>query len=188
MSARLTTLLTLAALGLGLAACGGGGGGGGGDGGSALALGEEAVVEHTQIGDGGALTANTLGITVLAVRQGTQEELEQGGFTLDPEEQSTTPYYVDVRYENQGTEAIKRELDVGLEDQDGRLILSTVIIDLGGAPFEKCPKVSEGDLAPGESYESCTLFLVPEGSEPSKVSFLPYDPKNETEFVYWDVG
>jgi hypothetical protein len=174
--------LALAALGLGLAACGGGGGS------SSLALGAEAVVEHTQIGEGGALTATTLGITVLAVREGTQQELEQGGFTLDPEEQSTTPYYVDVRYENQGTEAIKRQLDVGLEDEDGDLIGSTVIIDLGGAPFEQCPKISEGDLAPGESYESCTLFLVPEGSGPSKVSFLPYDPENETEFVYWDAG
>jgi len=32
-----------------------------------------------------------------------------------------------------------------------------------------------------------TLFLVPEGSEPSKVSFLPYDLESETEFVHWDV-
>jgi len=182
MSTRHVIPLALAALGLGLAACGGGGG----DGGSNLALGAEAVVEHTQIGEGGAST--TLGITVLAVREGTQEELEQGGFTLDPEEQSTTPYYVDVRYENQGADVIARQLGVGLEDEDGDLISSTVIIDLGGAPFEKCPKISEGELAPGESYESCTLFLVPEGSEPSKVSFLPYDPESETEFVYWDVG
>ena len=174
--------LALAALGLGLAACGGGGGS------SSLALGAEAVVEHTQIGGGGALTKTTVGITVLAVREGTQQELEEGGFTLDPEEQSTTPYYVDVRYENQGADVIARQLGVGLEDEDGDLISSTVIIDLGGAPFEKCPKIFEGDLAPGESYESCTLFLVPEGSGPSKVSFLPYDPENETEFVYWDAG
>lgn len=40
---------------------------------------------------------------------------------------------------------------------------------------------------PGESFEGCTLFLVPEGREPSKVSFLPHDPGNETEFVYWNV-
>ena len=40
-------------------------------------------------------------------------------------------------------------------------------------------------MAPLESYESCSLFLVPEGGEPKKVSFLPYDPETETEFVYW---
>jgi len=182
---RRIALLVCFALGLGLAGCGGGDGGGGG--GSALALGEEAVVEHTQIGGGGDAPRTTLAITVLAVRKGTQQELEQGGFVLDPEEKSATPYYVDVRYENQGAEAISRQLGVSLEDQDGNLISATTIISLGGPPFEQCPKTAEGELAPGESYESCTLFLVPEGSEPSKVSFLPYDPESETEFVYWDV-
>jgi len=46
----------------------------------------------------------------------------------------------------------------------------------------------EGELAPGESFETCTLFLVPKGREPSKVSFLPNDPGAETDFVYWDVS
>ena len=183
--------LACVALLLSLAACGGGGGGGnggGGGGGSTLALGEQAVVEHTQIGGGADAPSTTLGITVLAVREGTQAELSQGGFELDPEEQSRTPYYVDVRYENQGTAAIERQLDVSLEDQDGNLITATTIISLGGPPFEQCPNINEGELAPGESYESCTLFLVPEGSQPGKVSFLPYDPESETEFVYWDVA
>jgi hypothetical protein len=182
MAARRIVPLACVALALGLGGCGGGD-----DGGSTLALGTEAVVDHTQIGTGGAAPSTTLGITVLKVRQGTQEELKQGGFRLDPDEQKTTPYYVDVRYENQGQEAIKRQLDVGLEDQDGNLISATTIISLGGPPFAKCPKISEGELVPGQSYESCTLFLVPEGREPGKVSFLPYNPTSETEFVYWDV-
>ena len=42
-----------------------------------------------------------------------------------------------------------------------------------------------GSARPG--YESCTLFLVPEGKEPERISFLPYDPENPTEFVYWNV-
>jgi hypothetical protein len=171
---------------LGLAGCGGGDGDGGG---STLALGEEAVVEHTQSTGGGATAPKTtLGITVTAVRQGTQAELEQAGFTLDPDEKRTTPYYVDARYENQGTQAIQRPLLVSLEDQDGNLISSTTIIDFGGEPFEKCPKAADGDIAPGESYVSCLLFLVAEGREPTRVSFLPFDPETPTEFVYWDVG
>ena len=173
------------ALVLGLTACGGGGGDGGG---STHALGEEVVVEHTQSGGGAGAPKTMLGITVLAVRKGTQDELKQGGFTLDPEEQERTPYYVDARYANKGSQAVKDVPDVSLEDEDGNLITGTVIISLGGPPFAKCPKNDDDDLAPGESQESCTLFLVPEGKEPSKVSFLPYDPGAETDFVYWDVG
>jgi len=185
MSRSIVAPLVAATPGLVLAGCGGGGVGGGS---SSLALGEEAVVEHTEIGASGAAPKTTLGITVLRVRQGTEQGFEQGGFQLDPDEKSTTLYYVDVRYENQGTQAIKRQLNVGLEDDDGSVITATTIISLGGPPFEKCARISDGELAPGASYESCTLFLVPEGKEPSKVSFLPYDPGTETDFVYWDVG
>ncbi len=165
-----------------LTACGGGGGGGGAN----HPLGAEAVVEHTELSGGNAKT--TLGITVLRVRKGTQKELKDAGFTLDPDEQSATPYYVDARFTNKGSNAIKRDLSLSLEDQDGNLISSTVIIELGGTPFQKCRKNTEGELAPGESFETCTLFLVPKGREPSKVSFLPNDPGAETDFVYWDVS
>jgi hypothetical protein len=176
----------LAGLVLALAACGGGGGGAGGKSGSELALGTKAVVTHTQIASGNQKAATTtLGITVLKVRKGTMQELTQGGFTVDAKNKSDTPYYVDVRYENQGSAAIKRSLDVSLEDQDGNLITSVVIFNYGGKPFAKCPAIKEGEVAPGSSYESCTLFLVPKGKEPSRVSFLPYTPGKETQFVYW---
>jgi hypothetical protein len=176
--------LACAALVLGLTACGGGDD----DGGSTLALGDEAVVVHTTAPGLPEEATTTLGVTVLAVRMGTQEQLKQAGFTLDPEEQSATPYYVDTRFENQGSQAVGKPLLVSLEDQDGERIGSTTIIDFGGAPFEQCPKAEDGELAPGQSYEGCLLFLVPEGREPAKVSFLPYDPENPTEYVYWDAA
>lgn len=183
MSVRHIAPLVCAVLGLGLVACGGGDGGG-----ESHALGHEAVVEHTQFLSGGKPgPKTTLGITVLEVTQGTQQQLKQAGFRLDPEEERATPYYVTTRFENQGSQAIKRELLVSLEDGDGTSISSTTIIDFGGEPFAQCPKAERGQLAAGQSYESCLLFLVPEGKEPSKVSFLPYDPESETEFVYWKV-
>ena len=107
------------------------------------------------------------------MRQGTQQELEEGGFRLDPDEKELTPYYVDARFENQGGQTIERQMRPGLEDEDDKLISPTTIISLSGPPFEKCPRVNEGQLEPGQSYESCTLFLVPEGSEPDRASFLP---------------
>ena len=181
MSARRLPLLACAVLALGLTACGGGKSSA-----SAHPLGEQVVVQHTEIASQGKQApTTTLGITVLHVRKGTQAELKAGGYEIDAKDQSKTPYYVDVRYANKGSEAIKRQLYVGMEDGDGNLINATTIFDFGGKPFAKCPNLNDGMLEPGQSFQTCTLFLVPEGKEPSKVSFLPYDPKHETEFVYW---
>jgi len=46
-------------------------------------------------------------------------------------------------------------------------------------------RVSLGRLADCKSYQSCSLFLVLKGKDPARVSFLPYDSKKETQFVYW---
>ena len=160
---------------------------GGGDGGSAAnthALGEQAAVGYAQT-DPAARTM--LGITVLAVRRGTQQQLVDGGYEVDEDSRDTTPYYVDVRYENQGQATVKRNLSVGLEDSDGTLIGRTLIFNYGGKPFKPCTDVTEGNLAPGQSYEGCTLFLVPEGIEVGQVSFLSDNgPDKEPEFVHWE--
>jgi hypothetical protein len=183
MSARRIAPVVCAVLALGVSACGGGSSA------ASHPLGEQVVVQHTEIASQGKhAPTTTLGITVLHVRKGTQAELKAGGYQVDAEDLSKTPYYVDVHYVNKGSEAIKRQLGVSLEDGDGNLINATTIFDYGGKPFAKCPRIYEGTLKPGQSYDSCTLFLVLEGKEPSKVSFLPYDPKNETDFVYWDAA
>jgi hypothetical protein len=168
-----------------LSACGGDDGGGGGD---VHALGDPAVVGFNQSDDSGGRGVSTqLEITVLDVRQGTQDELADGGFEIDEEDQDTTPYYVDARYENVGDGTVTRNIDVSLEDSDGNLIGSTLIFDYGNKGFPPCEDVTEGKLAPGDSYESCTLFLVPEGTDVGKVSFLSdKGPDTEPEFVYWE--
>ena len=173
--------------------CGGdaSGAGDGGDDGDLHALGDEVVVGYSEPTDTGqAGISTTLGVTVQAVRQGSQEDLTEAGFEVDTEDQSTTPYYVDVRYENQGENGVKKNLDVSLEDAQGNLISSTVIFNFGDRELPPCPHVNEGQLQPGDSYEACTLFLVPEGSEVAKVSFLAYPngADAEPEFVYWEAA
>lgn len=169
-------LLLLAA-----AACGGGGGDS-----SSLALGERASVQHARAGAPEGTPTTTVGVTVLAVRAGTQDELEEGGFSLDPDEKELKPYYVDVRYENQGQNTIERQMSVSLRDQHDNLINPTVIISLGGPPFEQCPTIRGGEFEPGDSYESCSLFLIDQDSEPRRVTFLPSVPGMQTDWVYWD--
>ena len=181
-------LLSIASVTLALAGCGGDdGGGGGGGGGDTHPLGHEAVVEHADLNAPGN-PKTKLAITVVAVRKGTQAQLEAGGFKLDADEKSLTPFYVDVKFENRGPSDIGNALFVSMDDDKGGSVSSTTIIDLGGAPFKECPKAESGKLKTGETLETCKLFLVPEGRTPEKISFLPHDPGKETDFVTWDAG
>ena len=160
----------------------------GGDGAKPHPLGTEVVVGHTDMRSGGAGVRTRIGLTVLRVRTGTQQELAANGLEVEPEDRTATPYYVDARFANRGPNAVGKSLRVGLEDSDGNLVPSTLVFGLGDEPFEPCPTVTDGTLKPGESYESCTLVLVPDGVDVEKVEFLSdKGPDEEPEFVYWAV-
>jgi hypothetical protein len=159
----------------------------GGDGAKPHPLGTEVVVGHADHSADPPVRTR-IGLTVLAVREGTQQELAENGLEVEPEDRSATPYYIDARFANVGPNAVRRGLRVGLEDSDGNLISPTLIFGLDSEPFEPCPTITEGTLRPGESYESCTLVLVPDGVEPANVEFLSDNgPAEEPEFVYWAI-
>lgn len=156
----------------------------GGDGTKPHPLGTEVVVG---VNDASGGRRTRLGLTVLAVRTGTQAELEENGLEVDPEDRTATPYYIDARFANEGPNEVDRGLDVGVEDGDGNLIHATVIFSFGDESFEPCPE-DEGTLAPGESVETCSLVIVPHGVDPDRVYFLSDEgPDEEPEFVYWAV-
>lgn len=168
---------------LALAACGGGDADV-----ERLALGTEAVVPFVRAASGDTPAVDTtLGVTVLAVREGTQQDLIDGGFTIDEEIENTKPYYVDVRYENQGTTAADRSLTVGLEDDDGNSVPSTIVTNLSGEPFAPCERAEAGPLEPGDSFESCTLILVEEGVTLELVRFVSQDKAAAITFTEWAV-
>ncbi len=152
-------------------------------------MGEEAPVGYAAKDDKGQYTGvrATIGLTVLAVRKGTHQQLEEHGFEVDAEGRDTTPYYIDARFENQGNQPVKRTFDVSLEDSDGNLIGRTIVFNYGDKPYKHCTEVTKGTLKPGASYESCSLFLVKEGVEIGKVSYLSDNgPDEAPEFVYWE--
>jgi hypothetical protein len=176
----------MAAITLTVAACGGDDGGGGDT--KTLPLGESATVEFTSPKSGDTPAVNTkVEVTVLGVREGTQEELAAGGLQVDAEDKDTTPYYVDARYGNKGTEKVKRSFSVAMEDSDGQSIPTTLIFGISDAKFDKCVDNRDGTVAPGESYESCTLFLVPKGATPEKVRFVSQAADAEITFTDWQV-
>ena len=82
---------------------------------------------------------------------------------------------------------MKRSFSVGMEDTDGNSVPTTLIFGTSDKPFEKCKNVRDGDVAPGESYESCTLFLVPKGATPDVVRFVSQDKSAKITFTDWKI-
>ena len=72
-----------------------------------------------------------------------------------------------------------------MENQDGDLI-SVTILDFGGEPTGTARTTTEEDLAPGDSFETRTLFFLDPGETAARVSFLPIDPGNDVDWVYWN--
>jgi predicted small lipoprotein YifL len=153
---------------------------------SGLALGTEAEVGHV---DAATQAATALAITVEEVRRGTVEELEAAGLQFDDDERDLVPYYVDATYRNTGDVEVERTMRVSSEDASGNLVSPTIVLDFGGGGEDAgpCPDVDEGGLAPGQSFEDCTLFLYPAGSAPASVTFLSQPAGEEPEFVRWSV-
>lgn len=181
MRSRAFAIVTSVIGAVALTGCGGGP--------QASPLGEAIEVGHV---DSEAGTATTLAITVTDVRQGSIEELEKAGLEFDDDERDLVPYYVDATYENTGDEAVKRNMRPSIEDADDNLINPTVVFDFSGGKGQDkepgpCPNVEDGEVAAGESFEDCTLFLVSQGVEVARVTFLSKPEDGESEFVYWAV-
>jgi hypothetical protein len=183
MPSRSPSRIALAVVALAFVA-GCGGGGSASSGGKAHALGETAVVDYAQATSTGANGPRTmLGVTVLRVRKGTPADLTKAGYTAD--DKTATPYYVDARYTNKGQTAIKRNINLSLEDSGGNSLPTTLLFVTGSAPYAPCPDKSKGMLKPGESFETCSLVLVPKGRNVKTVLFVSQKANNEIVFTRW---
>lgn len=142
------------------------------------ALGEAVEIDY--YATGGTERSGSGTVEVTDVREGSTSELEDAGFTLDPEEKSTSAFYVDVSFENTGDSPVVPHSPGG-EDPDGNLIQALTIIDLGGDPFEPCPGVPD-EVPAGETADGCTIILVPDDTEMERIY---YHPGGSEDFIYW---
>ncbi len=131
--------------------------------------------------DAQAEAAGSGTVAVTAVREGATTDLEDAGFTLDPDEKSSAAYYVDVEFVNESDGTVDLH-SPGAEDPDGNLISALILMDFGGGTdFTPCPPLPQ-ELAAGETVEGCTIILVPEGRELERIS---YHPGAAADFIYW---
>jgi len=132
-----------------------------------LPLGERAVVDYIEYGPPEIKTQ--LGVTVAKVRKGKLSDFKD--FNLDAEQKKAVPYYVDTKFENLGSEPLKRNLiEPTAEDADGQEYAATTLIVLNGT-FKPCPDVSEKKLRPGDAFTGCVTIFVPKGKRFERVRF-----------------
>lgn len=121
--------------------------------------------------DGGTDPVGSGTVAVTAVREGAISDLRDAGYTLDADQASSTPYYVDVRFENTGSRAVEPRTPGGVDDT-GDTILALTLIDLSGSGFEPCPGVPD-TLRPGAgAADGCAIVLVPPGRSLERVYYL----------------
>lgn len=170
---RWALAITVVALGGTLAACGGP---------DEMKLGEKADVKFYPA-DGGTDPIGSGSVTVTDVRKGSIDELTAAGFDLDPDQETATPYYVDVTYQNTSDVEVPLTEPSG-EDGDDNLISSLTVIDFGGPAFDACAGVPD-TLAAGDSADGCAIVLVPAGSDLARISYFP---GGSDDFLYWETG
>ncbi len=137
--------------------------------GETLALGTRVVAPYVVYGKSGASQNTKLGVTVLRIRKGKISDFKD--FNLDAKQKKTTPYFVDVKYENLGTLKLQRFLmDPAIEDPDGQEYKPLNLIILSGT-FKKCPQPSRSRLRGGKSFTLCAPFLLPKGTTLERVRF-----------------
>ena len=137
--------------------------------GETLALGTRVVAPYVVYGKSGAAQHTRLGVTVVKIRKGKISDFKD--FNLDAKQKKTTPYFVDVKYENLGKLKLQRFLmDPAIEDPDGQEYKPLNLIILSGT-FKKCPQPSRSRLRAGQSFTLCAPFLLPKGTTLERVRF-----------------
>ena len=137
--------------------------------GETLALGTRVVAPYVVYGKAGDSQSTTLGVTVLKIRKGKISDFKD--FNLDAKQKRTTPYFVDVKYENLGKLKLQRFLmDPSIEDAGGQEYKPLNLIILSGT-FKKCPQPSRSRLRGGQSFTLCAPFLLPKDKTFERVRF-----------------
>jgi hypothetical protein len=166
-----------------VSACGGGSDNSGGNADAEpvkeLALGTAADVDYYPA-DYGPEPISSGRVTVTAVRKASIDDLKDAGYSLDPEEEATTPYYVDVTFENSGTVAVKPRRPGGVDSTDDAITPLT-LINLGGQEFTPCPGIPD-TVEPGATATGCSIVLVPTGNTLERVYYLA---DASVEDIFW---
>ncbi len=129
--------------------------------GTTLKIGEPGIVRYAGAGPKGGMVKSRIAVIPKKLESGSIDDLEDA---LEPSEQDSTPYYVEVEVKNVGSGDLSG-IDptvgnlTGVDERDESLTSVTFIGD-----FDPCNEAdAPQSLGKGESFDTCLVFLVPKG-------------------------
>ena len=141
--------------------------------GTTLEVGDTASVKWDELG-----RANTYDVDVTVLKAKKAKRADFKGIDLDPDQKRATPYFITARIANTG-KAIPRgdngEPGLGLEATDDKGQELENVIFLGDFPpceYEDPPK----RFKKGAEYETCLVFLMPDGGTLGEVRWTGSEP------------
>lgn len=134
--------------------------------GSTLRVGDQAVVAYEPRQD----VVGVLAVTVDRIEQTTFRE-SFAGWKLSEQTRRSTPYFVRAELTNEGAVDLGgRPVPLYVADSSGKLLEPSTF----KGTFEPCPsRPFPESFGSGDTVTSCLVYLAPEGSELSAVSFRP---------------
>jgi hypothetical protein len=129
--------------------------------GASFAVGQAATVNFIPPTQNTKTPVTRLRVTVRSIQKGTLDDFKN--VQLDAQQKAGTPTYVQVRIDNVGSQPAKSDTaaaDIEGVDNTGETEQSLTII----GDFARCnDPSSEKPIAPGQSLQTCLIFLVPGG-------------------------
>ena len=129
--------------------------------GASLSVGQPATVNFIPPSQDTKTPVTRLKVTVQSIQKGTLDDFKN--VQLDAQQRAGTPTYVQVKIANVGSKPAKSDTaaaDIEGVDNTGNTEQSLTII----GDFTRCnDPSSEKPIPPGESLQTCLIFLVPGG-------------------------
>ena len=159
-------------------------GGGGGDEvtplGTTLKVGEPAVIDYT---DASTNDKSIIRLTPEKIEQGSLDDFKN--IELDEEQKKATPYYAEIAVENIGDGDLSGgDPATYINGVDDRGQDQNEIIFIGD--FERCDHETPKKLKPGDSYDACLVYLIPQGGSLEGFHWIQFDEKSGKSDLNWE--
>jgi len=148
--------------------------------GTRLKVGDPAVIAYK---DASNHKKSTIKVTPLEIEKGSLDDFEN--IDLDKEQKSSTPYYAHIVVANVGEKDLSGAEPAGyLNGVDDRGQDQNEVIFFG--TFEACGHETPKSLKPGEKYETCLVYLMPEGGAIVGFHWIQFDEKTGKADLSWE--
>ncbi|MFF0269902.1 hypothetical protein [Kribbella sp. NPDC004536] len=122
-----------------------------------------------------------LATTVVTAEKGSIDDLK--GFDLDAQAKLSVPFYVTIKFRNVGAKTMDPAGIFGLIEAHNEAGDELGELDLIG-DFKKCDGIPPKQLAVGESFTECAVYIAPKNQALDNVVFGFYLDTERTEITW----